>query len=188
MRLKPFLPLVVLVFSTVYANAQYLYGQDSVITTRYCDLRIVMPGGTSLWYAKHTPDYDPLMPTSTSDSQFKRDDEGFWKIDYSAFTKPSNDTIKAIVSEVFHGYKTTLQSAHTGRGKIDITVRVNSRGEFVNADITIWSEPIHYCQIPPVKLGELLSRLENELIFVVPDEYRAISDHYFHYSVFFKDL
>ncbi|MBQ2395393.1 MAG: hypothetical protein II307_06485 [Alistipes sp.] len=53
--------------------------------------------------------------------------------------------------------------------------------------VTIWAEAAIYRQIPPVVLNSFLNDIDG-LSFGIPPEYQCISDHYFRYSVFFKDL
>lgn len=77
--------------------------------------------------------------------------------------------------------------AAAGGKSLKITDRTDSQGTFKNADIKIWAEQSVYGQFPPSLLGQLLVRL-GMLQFTIPAEYQCISDHYFRYSVFFKDL
>ena len=74
MRLRPFLPLIVLVFSAIYANAQelYQYAKDSVITTSVGQIYIMGLSGINIHYSQATPVYNKYEPATCSDSTIMR--------------------------------------------------------------------------------------------------------------------
>ena len=189
MRLKPFLPLVVLAFSTVYANAQelYQYVQDSVYQTAAGPISIIRAGGAYIHYAKAEPAYERFEPSTSTDSTITQNDDGLWEIDYSKFVKPAQSVVCSMIRATFTQYIPMLKASCKDNDQVWITVRTDSQGVVKNVDVKIWMEQSLYSQIPPTQLGLLLTRLSS-LQFTVPSEYQCISDHYFHYSVFFKDL
>ena len=189
MRLKPFLPLVVLVFSTVYANAQelYQYVQDSIYQTAAGPISIIRANGAYIHYAKAEPAYERFEPATSSNPAITYNDEGFWEIDYSRFVKPSESDVCNMTKTAFNHYLSILNTDTTHCRQVRIVIRTDSQGTFKNADVKIWAEPSIYRQIPPEVLCGLLNALD-DLQFTIPPEYQCISDHYFRYSVFFKDL
>ena len=189
MGLKPFLPLVVLAFSTIYANAQelYQYTKDSVIETDTGSIYVINKYSTSIRYSRAIPAYEPYQPSTCSDPTIKRDQYGRWILDKTKFNKIPQSVMQNIVRLSFAQYNNLLKSAFDGKGQIWITIRTGSMGVFKNAEIEIWAEPSVYCQIPPEILSNLLNSVSS-CKFGIPPEYQCISDHYFRYSVFFKDL
>ena len=189
MRLKPFLPLVVLVFSTVYANAQelYQYAKDSVITTNVGQIYVLNAYDINIGYSHATPIYDKHEPSTCSDPTIKRDEYGRWIVDKTKYTKPSQNVVQNAVKLCFARYYNLLKTAFNGNGKIGLTFHTNSVGFVQNIEVKIWAESSVYRQIPPEILCGLLNTVD-DLQFGIPPEYQCISDHYFRYSVFFKDL
>ena len=121
------------------------------------------------------------------DSTIKRDEYGRWIVDKTRYTKPSQGTLLDAVKTCFARYRTLLKSAFDGKGQMWITFQISSTGSFKNAEVIIWAEPSIYRQIPPEVLCGFLNVLD-DLQFTIPPEYQCISDHYFRYSVFFKNL
>ncbi|MBE6210602.1 MAG: hypothetical protein E7130_03090 [Rikenellaceae bacterium] len=189
MGLKPFLPLVVLVFSTVYANAQelYQYTKGSVITTSVGQIFVLDIYNINMCYSQATPVYNQHEPSTCSDPTIKRNQYGDWIVDKTRYTKPSQTAIYNSVKSCFAGYHDLLKSAFDGKGQIGIAFHTDSTGEVLNTEVKIWAEPSIYRQIPPEVLCGFLNVLD-DLQFTIPPEYQCISDHYFRYSVFFKDL
>ena len=179
--------ILVVISNIVYSQAIYQYTRDSVIRTAVGDVYILRAGDAYLKFSKANPPFDLLYPATSSNPSITQNDEGLWDIDYTRYTKHPQTTISNIVRSNFAGYLNLLKSAFDNKGQIWITVRTNSTGVFKNAEITLWAKPSIYRQIPPEVLCGLLNALE-ELQFTIPPEYQCISDHYFHYSVFFKDL
>ncbi len=170
-----------------FSQTAYQYAQDSVIQTLAGSIYIIRAGGAYIHYAKAEPAYERFEPATSSNPAITRNDEGFWEIDYSQFVKPAKSVVENMVRDSFNQYMTTLKSANNGDAQIWITIRTDSQGVFKNADVKIWAEKSAYSRIPPSQLDQLLVRL-GILQFTVPTEYQCISDHYFRYSVFFKDL
>ena len=189
MRLKPFLPLVLLVFSTIYANAQelYQYTKNSVIQTSSGPISIIRAGGAYIHYAKAEPAYEQFEPSTSTDPTITRNDDGLWEIDYSKFVKPAQSVVCSMIRASWTQYMSMLKASCKDNDQVWITVRTDSHGAVKNADVKIWMEQSLYSQIPPFLLGQLLTKL-SMLQFTIPQEYQCISDHYFRYSVFFKDL
>ena len=171
------------------ANAQelYQYAKDSVITTSLGSIYVINKYSTSIRYSKAVPAYEPYEPSTCTDPTIKRNQYGEWILDKTRFGKISQSSILNIVRLFFAQYRTLLKSAFDGKGQIWITIRTGSTGVFKNAEVEIWAEPSVYRQIPPAVLCNLLNSID-DLQFTVPAEYQCISDHYFRYSVFFKDL
>ena len=189
MRLKPFLPLVLLVFSTIHANAQelYQYTKNSVIQTSSGPISIIRAGGAYIHYAKAEPAYERFESSTSTDPTITRNDDGLWEIDYSKFAKPAQSVVCSMIRASWTQYMSMLKASCKDNDQVWITVRTDSKGKFKNADVKIWAEPSVYRQIPPTVLCDLLNRID-DLQFGIPPEYQCISDHYFRYSVFFKDL
>ena len=106
MRLKPFLPLVLLAFSTVYANAQelYQYTKDSVYQTAAGPISIIRAGGAYIHYAKAEPAYERFEPSTSTDSTITRNDDGLWEIDYSKFVKPAQSVVCSMIRATLTQY------------------------------------------------------------------------------------
>ena len=136
---------------------------------------------------KATPTFNQGEQALCSDSTIKRDEYGRWIVDKTRYTKPSQGTLLDAVKICFVRYRTLLKSAFDGKGQMWITFQISSTGSFKNAEVIIWAEPSIYRQIPPEVLCGFLNVLD-DLQFTIPPEYQCISDHYFRYSVFFKDL
>ena len=189
MRLKTFLPLILLAVLKFSANAQelYQYAKDSTITTNVGQIHIMDLYDSSIGYSKPTPVYNQSEQASCTDPTIKRDEYGRWIVDKTKYTKPSQTVIYNSVRSCFVGHIDLLRSAFNGKGQIWITICTGSTGVFKNAEVIIWAEPSIYRQIPPEVLCGLLNALD-DLQFTIPPEYQCISDHYFRYSVFFKDL
>ena len=189
MRLKPFLPLILLAVLKFSANAQelYQYTKGSVITTSVGQMYVLDLYDITICYSQATPIYNQYEPSTCSDPTIKRNQYGDWIVDKSKYTKPAQTAIYNSVKSCFTGYINLLKSAFNGKGQIGIAFHTNSIGEVLNTEVKIWSESSIYRQIPPEVLCGLLNALD-DLQFTVPPEYQCISDHYFRYSVFFKDL
>lgn len=187
--MKKFIYLIALTFIIQSANAQelYQYTKDSVITTNVGDIHILDVYSTSIGYSKVTPVYNQREVAFCSDETIKRDEYGRFIVDKNKYSKPMQLTIQNVVKMYFASYRTLLKSAFDGKGQIWITFQIGSTGSFKNAEVIIWAEPSIYRQIPPEVLCRFINAL-GELQFTIPPEYQCISDHYFHYSVFFKDL
>ena len=189
MRLRPFLPLILLVFSAIYANAQelYQYTRDSVITTSVGQIYILNAYDINIGYSHAMPVYNKYEPATCSDPMIKRNEYGGYIVDKTKFNKPSQSIIRNSVTLCFFQYRTLLKSAFDGKGQIGITFHTNSTGVIQNMKVIIWAEAAIYRQIPPVVLNSFLNDIDG-FSFGIPPEYQCISDHYFRYSVFFKDL
>ena len=171
------------------ANAQelYQYAKDSVITTRLGKIYVIKTYSSHLKFSKAEPVYEPFQPSTCSDPTIEQDEYGRWIVDKTRYTQPSQNVMYNAVRLCFAQYSTLLKSAFNGEGKIWVCIRTNSQGVFKNAEVNIWTEPSIYRQIPPEVLCRFLNVLD-DLQFGIPTEYQCISDHYFRYSVFFKDL
>ena len=139
MRLKPFLPLVVLVFSTVYANAQelYQYVQDSVYQTAAGPISIIRAGGAYIHYAKAEPAYERFEPSTSTDSTIARNDDGLWEIDYSKFVKPAQSVVCSMIRATLTQYMSMLKASCKDNDQVWITVRTDSQGVVKNVDVKI---------------------------------------------------
>ena len=186
---------LILIFAAVaalvsrVANAQelYQYTKDSVIQTEVGSIYIVEAYNSNLNFSKAVPAYEKFEPATSSNPSLVRNQEGFWNIDYSRFSKPSKTAVQNTLRLCFNQYLPILKTGIQGRGQVRIVIRTNSQGIFKNAEVKIWAEPSVYRQIPPAVLCNLLNSID-DLQFGIPTEYQCISDHYFRYSVFFKDL
>ena len=171
------------------ANAQelYQYAKDSVITTNVGQIYISGIYSSHISYSKPYPVFNQSEQASCSDPTMKRDEYGRWIVDRAKYTKPPQSEIYNAVKLCFAGYHNLLKSAFDGKGQIWIMFQTNSTGIVKNAEVLIWAEPSIYRQIPPEVLNRFINSV-GELRFTIPPEYQCISDHYFRYSVFFKDL
>ncbi len=171
------------------ANAQelYQYAKDSVFTTNVGNLYIIKTYSSHIKFSNDKSTYEPYEPSTCSDSTIECDEYGRWIVDKTRYGKPSQDIMLNAVKIGFSGYYDLLKSTFEGGGKIWICIRTDSYGVFKNAEVKIWAEPSIYRQIPPEVLCRFLNVLD-DFRFAIPPEYQCISDHYFHYSVFFKEL
>ena len=187
--MKRFYSLIAFAFviQTIQAQELYQYAKDSVITTSAGSIYVINKYSTSIRYSRAIPAYEPHQPSTCSDPTIKRDQYGQWILDKTKFNKIPQSVMQNIVRLSFAQYNNLLKSAFDGKGHIWITIRTGSTGVFKNAEIEIWAEPSIYRQIPPEVLCGFLNALD-DLQFGIPPEYQCISDHYFRYSVFFKDL
>ena len=133
MRLKPFLPLVLLVFSTIYANAQelYQYTKNSVIQTSSGPISIIRAGGAYIHYAKAEPAYERFEPSTSTDPTITRNDDGLWEIDYSKFTKPAQSVVCSMIRASWTQYMSMLKASCKDNDQVWITVRTDSKGKFI---------------------------------------------------------
>ena len=186
---------LILIFAAVAAlayrgaNAQelYQYAKDLVITTSVGQIYIMDLSGINMYYSQATPVYNKYEPSTCSDSTIKRNEYGDYIVDKTKFNKPPQSAILNIAKVRFMQYRTLLKSAFDGTGQIWITFHTNSTGVIQNMKVIIWAEAAIYRQIPPVVLNSFLNDIDG-FSFGIPPEYQCISDHYFRYSVFFKDL
>ena len=171
------------------ANAQelYQYAKDSVITTNVGQIYISGIYSSHISYSKPYPVFNQSEQASCSDPTIKRDQYGRWILDKTKFNKTPQSVMQNIVRLSFAQYNNLLKSAFDGKGQIWIMFQTNSTGIVKNAEVLIWAEPSIYRQIPPEVLNWFINSV-GELRFTIPPEYQCISDHYFRYSVFFKDL
>jgi hypothetical protein len=171
------------------ANAQelYQYAKDSVITTSVGQIYILNAYDINIGYSHAIPVYNKYEPATCSDPMIKRNEYGAYIVDKTKFNKPSQYVIHNSVTLCFFQYRTLLKTAFDGNGKIGLTFHTNSVGVVQNIEVKIWAESAIYRQIPPEVLCRFLNVLD-DLQFGIPTEYQCISDHYFRYSVFFKDL
>ncbi len=181
------LTILALMSNMAYSQTSYQYSRDSVIQTLAGPIHIIRAGGAYIHYAKAEPAYERFEPSTSTDSTITRNDDGLWEIDYSKFVKPAQSVVCNMIRASWTQYMSTLKASCDDNDQVWITVRTDSHGAVKNADVKIWMEQSLYSQIPPFLLGQLLTKL-SMLQFTIPQEYQCISDHYFRYSVFFKDL
>lgn len=181
------LALLALVSNMTYGQTSYQYLRDSVFQTLTGPMRIIRAGGAYIHYTKAEPAYERFEPSTSTDPTITRNDDGLWEIDYSKFVKPAQSVVCSMIRSSWPQYMSMLKASCDDNDQVWITVRTDSQGTVKNVDVKIWMEQSLYSQIPPHQLGVLLIKL-GMLQFTVPAEYQCISDHYFHYSVFFKDL
>ena len=179
--------MLVLVTNAVCAQTTYQYVQDSVYQTLARPVHIISSGGPYIHFAKAEPAYERFEPATSSNPAIIRNDEGFWEIDYSLFSKPSKGRVGSAIKSCLNQYLSILKPTLKGGSQAWITIRTDSQGKFKNADVKIWSEQSAYSQIPPMVLGQIFTHL-SVMQFTVPVEYQCISDHYFHYYILFRDL
>ena len=181
------LTILALMSNMAYSQTSYQYSRDSVYQTLAGPISIIRAGGAYIHYAKAEPAYERFEPSTSTDSTITRNDDGLWEIDYSRFVKPAQSVVCSMIRATLTQYISMLKASCKDNDQVWITVRTDSQGAVKNVDVKIWMAQSLYSQIPPTQLGLLLTRLST-LQFTVPSEYQCISDHYFHYSIFFKDL
>ncbi len=182
-----YLIMLAFMMQSAYAQELYQYAKDSVITTNVGQIYISGLYSSHISYSKPYPVFNQSEQATCSDPTMKRDEYGRWIVDKTKYTQPLQIIIHNAVKLCFAGYRNLLKSTFDGKGQIWIMFQTNSTGIVKNAEVLIWAEPSIYRQIPPEVLNRFINSV-GELRFTIPPEYQCISDHYFRYSVFFKDL
>ena len=162
----------------------YDYTADSVIDCKPMRLKVAKAGDDRLECQKADPRFNPL-PKEKERTYSENLEYGCWEvwIDLSRFVYPSKDAVKKQLVKHFSEYLPQLKAAEGNYPMIHVSVQTDVEGCFENVEVGFYVSPLIYRMIPPHNISKFAKWFASQK-YVIPQEYKDIYPHFFHY--FFK--